>query len=293
MPARVFPGLNLRGGYNAGESGWGVAMTEDMRKLSAIVNLSVTSRISTLPGSPAEGVRYILTTDQTVQLRENGAWVPYTPQEGWVAWVVAEQQAYRFVGGSWIVMSAGGGVIQAQDVLYNAAEEGDSNSTETTVSGALDDLYFRVRSVSGGVINAVDVIYANSLDSNSTETNVAAVLDQLALRPYDVGLFIRGGAGDVNKDFTFVVTRDFYVDDDFAGSRGYAATTDASDRTFTVKKNGSSIGSLTFAATSNTCTFTTTGTAESFVAGDRLTITTPAALGTLADISLTFNGTRR
>jgi hypothetical protein len=62
-----------------------------------------------------------------------------------------------------------------------------------------------------------------------------------------------------------------------------------------VKKNGTNIGTVTFAAAATTGTFATTasGTPETFAAGDELRLVGPAtADATLADIHITFAGTR-
>lgn len=109
---------------------------------------------------------------------------------------------------------------------------------------------------------------------------------------YDVGTFLPGvpvAASEVH----YVCARAFTLADNFSGSRGYAQTSNATDIVFNVEKNGSVIGTITFAGGSNTATFATSGsTVESFAAGDRLSIVAPGALGTLADVSITFLGTR-
>jgi hypothetical protein len=80
----------------------------------------------------------------------------------------------------------------------------------------------------------------------------------------------------------------------FAGSYGTTKTTATSSATFIVNKNGSQIGTIVFAGGASTPTFTTTaGAAESFAAGDILTIVGPAtADATLANWGVTLVGTR-
>jgi hypothetical protein len=59
-----------------------------------------------------------------------------------------------------------------------------------------------------------------------------------------------------------------------------------------VQKNGASIGTITFAASANTATFAFASEAA-FTAGDRLTVLAPGSQdASLADISITFKGTR-
>lgn len=76
------------------------------------------------------------------------------------------------------------------------------------------------------------------------------------------------------------------------GSYGHAQTAATGSTTYTIKKNGSSVGSLNFAASGTTATFTFT-TATSFSAGDRLEIVAPGTLDTtLAGIAITIKATR-
>lgn len=76
------------------------------------------------------------------------------------------------------------------------------------------------------------------------------------------------------------------------GSKFRATTAATASTTFTIRKNGSSIGTLIWAASGTipTVTFTTT---TSFVAGDVLDVIGPAtADATLAGVTLSFLGTK-
>ena len=76
-----------------------VTHNEALRTLDAIVQLSVRdASLTTPPGSPAEGDRYIVAPgaagdwagrDGDVALFETGVWQFITPLEGWRAWDVA------------------------------------------------------------------------------------------------------------------------------------------------------------------------------------------------------------
>jgi hypothetical protein len=80
----------------------------------------------------------------------------------------------------------------------------------------------------------------------------------------------------------------------FAGAYGYAGVTATVTSALTVKKNGTTVGTITFTAATAAATFVTTGgTTVSYVAGDRLEIIAPATQdATLANISLTIPGYR-
>lgn len=111
--------------------------------------------------------------------------------------------------------------------------------------------------------------------------------------PYDVGLYIPGQPGDGAEVFKFVAVRAVEWPDDFAGSYGHVGTNPADGTaTFTVKKNGSAVGSIAI-STGGTFTFATTGAETSLVAGDRLTIEAPTPQDSaMADVGFNLAGAR-
>jgi hypothetical protein len=79
---------------------------------------------------------------------------------------------------------------------------------------------------------------------------------------------------------------------DLVGSQGHVATAPTTEAELDLQKNGSSIGTITFAASSNSAAFTFPDEVT-FAAGDRLAVIAPASPDpSLADIALTFNGRR-
>lgn len=106
-----------------------------------------------------------------------------------------------------------------------------------------------------------------------------------AAQPYDLGVTISGKPDASAVVLSFVAVRAFTLPSSFAGSLAVAGTSATDVAVFTINKNGSSIGTLQFAAAGNTGTFS--GSAGGFAVGDVLTITAPASQdSTLADISL-------
>ena len=76
------------------------------------------------------------------------------------------------------------------------------------------------------------------------------------------------------------------------GSQGYALTAATAQTDIDVQKNGSSVGTVRFAAAANTATFIA-ASPISFVAGDRLHLVAPASQdATLADVMISFKGTK-
>lgn len=84
----------------------------------------------------------------------------------------------------------------------------------------------------------------------------------------------------------------FSLPSSLTGSVGYLATAPSGSAiNFDIQKNGSSIGTMSFADGANTATFTFASTIT-FASGDRLTIVAPASLASAADLSFAFVATR-
>jgi hypothetical protein len=91
-----------------------------------------------------------------------------------------------------------------------------------------------------------------------------------------------------------VMTRACSLDDQFVGSEAFAGTAPSGGSViYNVQKNGSTIGTITFASTATTATFATTGSVvETLAIGDRISIDTPGDLRTMADISFNLQAQR-
>lgn len=105
MASRTLPGIALNGFWNLGEDDWKDGADANWRKLSALTQLSVIGLVASLPGSPANGMIYIVTSGvnaNSVAVRDSGEWIYFTPSEGWMAWVRDQDSIYAFDGTSWI-----------------------------------------------------------------------------------------------------------------------------------------------------------------------------------------------
>lgn len=103
---RTLPGLGLRGFYTPGTAGYGTPLSEDLRLLSAVSQLAVSSRTTAI-SALADGTILIARTDDAtnpnkVAIRDNGAWVYYTPHEGMMAYVRDEDIYVRWTGSEWV-----------------------------------------------------------------------------------------------------------------------------------------------------------------------------------------------
>ena len=118
MPASNLPNLGLQGDTAPHEDGWDVADRANLRRLDALLYLTVKDKdLATPPGSPADGDRYIVgpvptgawATHAGVVTVWNAstvgghvaAWDFYIPKLGWRVWVEDEGDSYVY-NGSWL-----------------------------------------------------------------------------------------------------------------------------------------------------------------------------------------------
>lgn len=125
----------------------------------------------------------------------------------------------------------------------------------------------------------------------ATKTYVDATV---GAKPFDVHAFYPGVPTASAKVLRVPVARAVSFAANFAGSYAKAGANATGSTVFDIQKNGSSIGSATFAAGAASATLTTSGgTSQSLAAGDVLAIVGPAtADATLADIGFALAGTR-
>jgi hypothetical protein len=109
--ASTDPNLGLTYGWTLGESNWHTGMDANLKRLGALVGLSVIDRTTTTPpASPSNGDRYIIPpgatgawsgkTDQ-IAVRIEGAWEYHVPQPGWIAYIVAEDKLSVYTSTGW------------------------------------------------------------------------------------------------------------------------------------------------------------------------------------------------
>lgn len=112
-------------------------------------------------------------------------------------------------------------------------------------------------------------------------------------QPYDVVCSLPGKPGAGATVLLLTYTRTVSFPGNFSGSRGTVGVNPTATATYNVNKNGSSIGTIAV-STGGVVTFTTTGgAAQSFSAGDRMTVIAPGTQdATMSDVAVTFAGTR-
>ncbi|MGK0674703.1 MAG: DUF2793 domain-containing protein [Halothiobacillaceae bacterium] len=110
MPS-IDPNLGLTYGWTLGESGWNTSMDANLKRLGAVVGLSVKDwDLATPPASPVDGDRYIIPaaaagawagkTNQ-IAVRIAGAWEYYVPKIGWLCYIEDKSVLTVFKASGW------------------------------------------------------------------------------------------------------------------------------------------------------------------------------------------------
>lgn len=125
-----------------------VTVNEALRRLDALLHLSVISRsLPTPPETSEEGARYIVAaapdgawTGQAGKLAAfiDGAWMFFTPREGWRAWDETAAELLVYSDGAWSVPQGGGaspssphGATTRMSIVEGDHEMGTGASSET------------------------------------------------------------------------------------------------------------------------------------------------------------------
>lgn len=122
-----------------------VTLNETLRRLDAVVQLSVISRsVAAEPESPAPATSYILPDSKTgphwagfqsgaVASFQDGAWFEISPREGWLAWIEDEASLFVLTESGWeAVQGAGAGPFETLGIN----SEADTTNRLTVCSDA-------------------------------------------------------------------------------------------------------------------------------------------------------------
>lgn len=150
-----------------------------------------------------------------------------------------------------------------------------------TVERTLDRLECQIQDVAGdGAAGSIDAL----------EARVAAL--EALLKPYIVSNFFSGAPGNSALMIRHDVPGTVVFAAGLSSSVASAGTAATGSTVLTIKKNGSSVGTITFGAGQSTGVFAM-ASQQSFASGDVLSVHNQgSADATLADISFSIRGTR-
>lgn len=136
------------------------------------------------------------------------------------------------------------------------------------------------------------VLAGPATGADAAPTMRALVASDLPAQPFDLTAFYPGVPGASAIVTRVPVARAVTFPSGLTGSIAKASVAATASTVFDVQKNGSSVGSITFAATASSATFTA-ASAITLAAGDLLSIVGPATPDTtLANIGFVLAGTR-
>jgi hypothetical protein len=110
-----------------------VTVNDALRRIDSVVQLTVEDRNRSAPPSgPQEGDRHIVAASPTggwvghpfeVAAYQDGAWVFFTPKEGWIAYNLSENALLYFDGASWEIFTAVGAAETSAKLGINATAD--------------------------------------------------------------------------------------------------------------------------------------------------------------------------
>lgn len=136
------------------------------------------------------------------------------------------------------------------------------------------------------------VVTGASTVTNYTDQRVLGTSGAGGAQPFDVTTFYPGVPTASAKLLCVPVARAVTFPSNFAGSYAKAGAAATASTAFDVQKNGTSVGTITFAAAASVGTFVTAAVVT-LAAGDVLAIIAPSTADTsLADVGIVLAGTR-
>jgi hypothetical protein len=232
---------------------------------------------------------------------QNNKYITHNNAIGFFEQATQRQLANTAVGGSnWtlteseftrnFLFKASGITGATRDLITPSTVNSNATKRVFAAWNADDDQSLRVKAAGSGT--TVTLAPGGRAVLQQVGDDITVIASYVASFAYDIGFFIPDQPDDNDLVAQFVSVRDFTLADDFAGSRGTCAVPPASTAAFTVKKNGSTIGTVSI-DTSGVFTFATTGAGVTMAPGDILTVFAPTPQdANLADISMFFQGTR-
>ena len=173
-----------------------VTHNESLKALDALVQITAASRtLSTPPGDPSEGQRYIVAgggtddwsgQDGNLAAYQDGLWVFYEPVSGWTAWIEDERRHVTFDGGSWQepeIATANGAFTRLRTIEEEISVSGPNTAANTKIPNraiVLGVSVYDTALISGATAFDVGTSdepskFGGSLGINQGDTNVGVI----------------------------------------------------------------------------------------------------------------------
>lgn len=172
MAQKSSPFLEVKYGWNYGESGWNIGMDENLIKFSVMFQNTIDDIVNTLPPA-VEGKSYYLTTDKRIYYVVGGTYYS-TPVPIWYTFKIKTSGAnYLFDGSS---VSATPSIAQLSNSLKSAAYTDTSSILDAAAISVDNKLANKANIINAdfsGIINVpdIDVTANNSRVVNSKSLN--------------------------------------------------------------------------------------------------------------------------
>lgn len=216
---RALPGLGLVGFWDEGSNGWKPDMDENLRRLSALVQLNVASRTVPLPSNLADGAVYIVPDNaganaKRLALRDNGTWVYLSPIKGLRATVKDEDKFYWYNGTAWVEEQTGG--IEEAPLDGKQYARKDAGWVEVQATGGGGTV------IVGAIFSPIGDMTGGSGSAFALKGNVVTATDDLKIGAVSVPILATGAGetyevrvyqlvGTTNEITTLLATSSGYV----------------------------------------------------------------------------------
>ena len=226
------------------------------------------------PGSPSEGDVYVPAAESTgewfdkdlkIAFYSGGGWQFVTPQDGWSVYNLNDSSAYRFVVADWEKGGSGGGASKFTDL---------TDAPASSLTGYGSQIVGVKASESG--LQFFDNAYELEFAWEGLLPEGAVVKRVAFSRKVTFG-----------ANFVLVAFGAYVA-------YGCAGTAGTATKVFSIKKNGTEVGTITFPSGNHYATFASTGgSVVTFSGGDLLTVVSPDDQdATLADVAVSIPGRR-
>lgn len=124
------PNLGLLGDFQICDKDIVQGLNQNFELIDTLLQLSIVDIVGVLPVSAAEGERYILTTDNSINQWDGAAWVSTQAQYGFMAYVQSQNALYAYNNTDWVNLAS-------INITYDNTT---SLLVATNVQGAIDEL---------------------------------------------------------------------------------------------------------------------------------------------------------